>query len=114
MKPIAAWRRGAKSTARTRFQSLRALYQRNPRRYGGYLVHLGITIIGIGVIGSTLFQQETQQTLAVGQSLDIGGYTLRYDALDSGQIADDGRMMDIAERDGDARRAGTGPPAPAP
>jgi cytochrome c-type biogenesis protein CcmF len=78
------------------FQSLRALYQRNPRRYGGYLVHLGITIIGLGVIGSTMFQQETQQTLSVGQSLDIGGYTLRYDSLNSGQIADDGRMMDIA------------------
>ncbi len=78
-------------------QSLRALYQRNPRRYGGYLVHLGIAVIGLGVIGSTLFQQQTQQTLAVGQSLEIGGYTLRYDTLDSGQIADDGRMMDIAE-----------------
>ncbi|MBI1259429.1 MAG: heme lyase CcmF/NrfE family subunit [Chloroflexi bacterium] len=78
-------------------QSLRALYQRNPRRYGGYLVHLGITIIGIGVIGSTLFQQETQQTLAVGQSLNIGGYTMRYNTLNSGQVADDGRLMDIAD-----------------
>ena len=78
-------------------QSLRALYQRNPRRYGGYLVHLGITIIGLGVIGSTLFQQETQQTLSVGQSLDIGGYTMRYNTLNSGQIADDGRQMDIAD-----------------
>ncbi|MEO8391843.1 MAG: cytochrome c-type biogenesis CcmF C-terminal domain-containing protein [Chloroflexota bacterium] len=79
------------------FQSLRSLYQRNPRRYGGYLVHLGITIIGIGAIGSTVFQQETQRTLGVGQSLDIGGYTMRYDALNGGQIAEDGRQMDIAE-----------------
>ncbi len=79
------------------FQSILALYRRNPRRYGGYLIHLGITIIGLGVIGSTMFQQETQQTLSAGQSLEIGGYTLRYDQLDSGQIADDGRMMDIAE-----------------
>ena len=29
------------------FQSILALYRRNPRRYGGYLVHLGITIIGL-------------------------------------------------------------------
>jgi cytochrome c-type biogenesis protein CcmF len=77
--------------------SLRALYTRNPRRYGGYLIHFGVTVIGIGVIGSTLFQLETQQTLAVGQSLQIGDYTLRYDALYSDQIADDGRIMDIAQ-----------------
>ena len=79
------------------FQSIRALFSRNPRRYGGYLIHVGITIIGLGVIGSTMFQQETQRTLAVGQSLEIGGYTLRYDALRNGQIADDGRTMDIAD-----------------
>lgn len=77
--------------------SLRALYGRSPRRYGGYLIHLGITVIGIGVIGSTLFQLETQQTLSVGESLQIGSYTIRYDALHVDQIAEDGRLMDIAE-----------------
>ena len=28
-----------------------ALFRRNQRRYGGYIVHLGVTVIGIGVIG---------------------------------------------------------------
>ena len=79
------------------FQSLRMLISRNPRRYGGYLIHVGITIIGLGVIGSTTAQQQTQRTLSVGQTLDVGGYTLRYDMLESGQIADDGRTMDIAD-----------------
>ena len=74
-----------------------AVLQRNPRRYGGYLIHLGVTIIGIGVIGSTLFQQETQQTLGVGESLTIGDYELRYDAFRGGQVAQDGRIMDIAD-----------------
>jgi cytochrome c-type biogenesis protein CcmF len=78
-------------------RSLLVLWQRNPRRYGGYLIHVGITVIGLGAIGSTAFQQETQRTLAVGQSLDIGGYTLRYDDLRTGQIAEDGRTMDIAD-----------------
>ncbi len=78
-------------------QSLRLLFSRNPRRYGGYLIHVGITIIGLGVIGSTAFQQQTQHTLAVGQSLEINGYSLRYDGLEAGQIADDGRTMDIAD-----------------
>ncbi len=74
----------------------RSLFTRNRRRYGGYIVHLGITVIGIGVIGSTMFQQQTQQTLSVGQSVDFGGYTMRYDTL-TNAIADDGRNMEIAD-----------------
>jgi len=76
--------------------TLRALVTRNPRRYGGYFIHLGVTVIGIGVIGSTLFQMETQQTLSVGESLYINGYEMRYDQLDTGQITQDGRIMDVA------------------
>jgi cytochrome c-type biogenesis protein CcmF len=78
------------------FHAFRAILARNPRRYGGYLIHLGVTIIGLGVIGSTVYQQETQRTLGVGESVEIGGYTLRYDSFDGGQIAEDGRIMDIA------------------
>jgi cytochrome c-type biogenesis protein CcmF len=81
----------------TPLRAFGALLSRNPRRYGGYMVHMGITIIGLGVIGSTLFQQETQQTLSVGESIVINGYEMRYDALLANQIADDGRVMDIAE-----------------
>jgi cytochrome c-type biogenesis protein CcmF len=73
------------------------LMRRNPRRYGGYLIHLGVTVIGIGIIGSTVFQQETQRTLSVGESLTIADYELRYDGLLEGQISEDGRVMDIAE-----------------
>jgi cytochrome c-type biogenesis protein CcmF len=76
--------------------ALYTLLRRNPRRYGGYLIHLGITVIGIGVIGSTVFQQETQQTLTVGETLAIADYQVRYDGLEQGQISQDGRIMDIA------------------
>lgn len=77
-------------------QAIMALYSRNRRRYGGYTVHLGITIIGIGVIGSTLFQVETQRTLAKGESLDFGGYTLRYNDFIQA-VADDGRVLQIVD-----------------
>jgi cytochrome c-type biogenesis protein CcmF len=72
-----------------------ALFGRNRRRYGGYVVHLGIVIIGIGVIGSTVFQQQTQQTIAINSALSIGDYQLRYDGFEEG-IADDGRRIDTA------------------
>jgi cytochrome c-type biogenesis protein CcmF len=77
-------------------QAVIALFGRNRRRYGGYIIHLGITIIGIGVIGSTLFQQETQQTIGLGESLRIADYELRYDNFVDA-IADDGRRMQIAD-----------------
>ena len=76
--------------------SLRALATRNPRRYGGYIIHLGVTVIGIGVIGSTLFQAETQRTLQVGESLFLQDYEMRYERLETGQITSDGRILDVA------------------
>ncbi len=76
--------------------AIQALFRRNPQRYGGYLVHLGITIIGIGVIGSTLFQLETRQTLRQGETVQISPeYQIRFDALERG-ISADGREIDTA------------------
>ena len=72
------------------------LFGRNRRRYGGFIVHLGITIIGLGVVGSTLFQAETQQTLQPGEALQVQNYAMTFDGVQAGQIADDGRLMDIA------------------
>ncbi len=92
--------RGAKARTRTGRESLPraffALFSRNRRRYGGFIVHLGITVIGIGVLGSTLFQLETQRTFAVGESLQLGQYRMTFDGLLPGQISEDGRVMDIA------------------
>jgi cytochrome c-type biogenesis protein CcmF len=92
--------RGARARRRAAGEALALavlnIFTRNRRRYGGFIIHLGITVIGIGVIGSTLFQQETQRTLAPGESAFIDGYQLTFDRLDQGQIADDGRVMDIA------------------
>jgi cytochrome c-type biogenesis protein CcmF len=54
------------------------LFQRNRRRYGGYLIHVGVLLMGIGVIGSVNYQQQTQRSLAPGDSLTIGNYTITY------------------------------------
>jgi cytochrome c-type biogenesis protein CcmF len=77
------------------WRAITALFARNRRRYGGYVIHLGIAVIGLGVIGSTLFQQETQQTLAAGQSLTVGGYSMTYNKFERG-LAADGHEIDMA------------------
>ncbi|MFN7210129.1 MAG: cytochrome c-type biogenesis CcmF C-terminal domain-containing protein, partial [Aggregatilineales bacterium] len=100
---VALWETVRGAAARRRslgegwYTALTALVARNRRRYGGYLIHLSIAILGIGALGSELYQQETQRTLAVGQSLELGGYVMRYDGFLGGQVAEDGRIMDIAQ-----------------
>jgi cytochrome c-type biogenesis protein CcmF len=92
--------RGAKARHQSKgenwLQAVFALFGRNQRRYGGYMVHLGITVIGIGVIGSTLFQFETRQTLAIGDVARIDAeYEMRFDSFERG-ISEDGRTINIA------------------
>ena len=57
------------------------LTRRNQRRYGGYIVHLAIVLMAIGIIGNTFYQLEGQANLAVGESLTVGEYTLTYRGL---------------------------------
>jgi len=55
---------------------------RSRRRCGGHLVHFGVVLMGVGIIGTHFYQQETQQTLSAGQSLSIGNYTLTFRRLE--------------------------------
>jgi len=64
---------------------LRALVQliaKNRRRYGGYIVHIGIIMIFVAITGTSVFRIEKQVTLNQGESFEIGGYKLRYDGLE--------------------------------
>jgi cytochrome c-type biogenesis protein CcmF len=60
------------------FTALWTLFGRNRRRYGGYIVHLSIALMAIGILGIELFQTETQGTVAVGESLQVSGYSIKY------------------------------------
>ncbi len=53
----------------------------NQRRYGGYIVHIGVVLMALGVIGIELFQVETQGTIPEGGTLSLAGYTLTYEDL---------------------------------
>ncbi len=77
------------------FVALWRLVARDRRRYGGYVIHIGVVLIAIGVIGITFFQQQTQGALAPGQSLTVGHYAIQYDSLAEFQT-DDGRLVDRA------------------
>ncbi len=61
------------------FAAFTHLVARNRRRYGGYLIHLGVLVMGIGVIGSLNYQVQTQRSLAPGGQMQVGPYTITYE-----------------------------------
>jgi len=60
------------------------LTHRNTRRYGGYLVHMGIVFMFIGYTGAA-FNQDVTKEVAPGGNFDLGHYNLRIANMDSGE-----------------------------
>jgi cytochrome c-type biogenesis protein CcmF len=66
---------------------LRALVElthRNTRRYGGYLVHMGIVLIFIGFTGHAFNQSEVKE-LNNGDTMRVGNYDLKMVNLQQGE-----------------------------
>jgi cytochrome c-type biogenesis protein CcmF len=55
--------------------SMVRLWHRNTRRYGGYIVHFGVALVFIGILG-TPFNREAEKEMAFGDKLALGPYTL--------------------------------------
>ncbi len=54
---------------------------RNKRRYGGYIVHIGVVLIFAGIAGSQAYGTHTEKHLKIGDSFEIRGYTITYEKL---------------------------------
>ena len=57
------------------------LTMRNTRRYGGYIVHLAMVLIFVGIAGSA-FDRDVQQEMSVGDTLKIGEYSIQCQNFD--------------------------------
>ncbi len=71
-------RRGATGT--DIFTACIGLVGRSHRRYGGYVVHVGIVLMFLGFAGEG-FKKEEQVVLKPGQQVSVGHFTVRHDAL---------------------------------
>src|SRR5215831_691197 len=58
------------------------LTMRNTRRYGGYIVHIGMVFVFIGLAGAA-FNRDVQKDMQIGQSMQIGPYTLVLQTTDT-------------------------------
>src|SRR5882762_1834083 len=78
-----------KNTGTDILTALVGLVGRNKRRYGGYIVHVGIVLIFFGFAGNARKLDE-QVNLKVGQDAKIGKYTIRNTGV---KVSDDGQKQ---------------------
>jgi cytochrome c-type biogenesis protein CcmF len=84
-----------RSTTGTDFlTALVGLVSRNKRRYGGYIVHVGIVLIFLGFAGEG-FKLTEQVALKPGQQTTIGKFTLRAESL---KVHDDGQKQTVTSQ----------------
>jgi len=58
--------------------AFRLLLARNRARYGGFIVHIGVAVLFIGIAASSSFQSVRDVRLGVGEQATVGGYTFNY------------------------------------
>jgi cytochrome c-type biogenesis protein CcmF len=77
--------RGTRALHRTRnighLSAFSRLIWGNKRRYGGYLVHLGIIMMAVGITASSAFKVNKQVALKPGESVKLRNYEVKYEDL---------------------------------
>ena len=68
------------------------LVARNKRRYGGYIIHVGIVLIFLGFAGKGFKQGRRGVSLKPGQQVQVGDFIVRLDAV---KVTDDGQKQMI-------------------
>lgn len=74
-----------KISGRDAVTSFLMLIVKNKRRYGGFIVHIGVVVMTCGIIGSFAFPKKTEATLKKGEKLSIGRYELAFEGLKAHQ-----------------------------
>jgi cytochrome c-type biogenesis protein CcmF len=59
-------------------EALAGLFSKNGRRYGGYVIHVGVLLAFVGIVGSSFFKIAVKQSVKPGQSFAVGPYQLKY------------------------------------
>ncbi len=58
-------------------------FRRGHRRYGGYLVHVGIIMIIVAIAVSHAYRKDVEVTLAAGEATTFGDYRFTFDEIDT-------------------------------
>jgi cytochrome c-type biogenesis protein CcmF len=88
-------------------RALVRLVGKNRRRYGGYLIHLGVVAIFVGVAASSVFRIEAQRTLKAGEDMAAGKFRLRYERIASEEDGHLSRLSAVVSVWRDGRQIAT-------
>jgi cytochrome c-type biogenesis protein CcmF len=80
--------RRARRTDEAPLNALGHLFRQQRRKYGGYLVHVGVILMAVGVVGTRMYPFEREQTLTLGEAAAVGAYTLTFEGLEQDVIDD--------------------------
>ena len=61
--------------------ALARLVWANKRRYGGYIVHVGMVLIFLGIAGSSAFKTSNEVFLKIGEQTSLRNYTITFEKL---------------------------------
>ena len=73
-------------------QALFNLISANRRRYGGYIIHIAIIMMVVGIAGSSAYQEEIETTVNQGGVIEFLDYELSYDGL---KLAEDDHKVTV-------------------
>ena len=76
---------------------------RNPRRYGGLLIHFGVVLMFLGFAG-TFFKVERNMTLEPGVPQQIGEYSLEFKQMEEykvGNATHRASIVEVYDKEGD-------------
>jgi cytochrome c-type biogenesis protein CcmF len=79
------------------------LVRGNRRRYGGYVAHIGILFVAVGVTASSTFRTENEATLLPGETMTVSGRTVRLKNVwgrEEPQRSVIGATLDVLAKDG--------------
>jgi cytochrome c-type biogenesis protein CcmF len=82
------------------------LTRRNTRRYGGYIIHLGIVLMFIGLAGSA-FNQSKELEMGFGDSVQLNGYKIvcqSYSQDSNANYDTDYALLDVTHNGGKSFR----------
>ena len=104
------WYRGTRSRRRSSGENYAAsfihLIMANRPRYGGYIVHLSVVMVTLGIVGTSFFSTQKDVVMNPGDRVSIEDYELAYlgsietpkgnrtEYISTVQIFKDGELMD--------------------
>ncbi|MQC17219.1 MAG: heme lyase CcmF/NrfE family subunit [Chloroflexi bacterium] len=76
------------------------IFNRDPQRYGGYLVHIGVAIMAIATVATNVYREQVRAVVSPGETFEVGGYVMQFEDLVSYAPGVDGIDLEVVARVG--------------